>query len=57
MGFKGFRVFIQISYGDSSRSGFKKKYKIAASYVKFVKIPKWCTAKLGLLPGRHDAWP
>jgi hypothetical protein len=19
--------------------------------------PKWCTAKLGLLPGRHDAWP
>ena len=19
-------------------------------------IPKWCTAELGLLPGRHDAW-
>jgi hypothetical protein len=19
--------------------------------------PKWCTAELGLLPGRHDAWP
>ena len=22
-----------------------------------VNAPQWCTAKLGLLPGRHDAWP
>jgi hypothetical protein len=22
-----------------------------------LELPKWCTAKLGLLPGRHDAWP
>ncbi len=23
----------------------------------FTPRPKWCTAELGLLPGRHDAWP
>ena len=33
-------------------------YTTNARFVAFlVTLPKWCTAELGLLPGRHDAWP